>query len=82
MLNRLGLVIHILGWLIGIAASVIIYTAIQGYCGPDYDACIRWDYLTNYHWVAPISPLIGWAIRFILTSHKSPLPWVANKEAT
>jgi hypothetical protein len=34
-----------------------------------------------------ISPIIivlilspFWAIRFILTSHKSPLPWVANKE--
>ena len=23
-----------------------------------------------------------WAIRFILTGHKSPLPWVANKEET
>ena len=27
-----------------------------------------------------LTPLIGWAIRFILTGHKSPLPWVANKE--
>ena len=28
----------------------------------------------------PISS--AWAIRFILTSHKSPLPWVANKEVS
>ena len=29
--------------------------------------------------VAP--PLLGWIVRFILTGHKNPLPWVANKEA-
>ena len=26
------------------------------------------------------STLISWLINFILTGHKSPLPWVANKE--
>ena len=24
--------------------------------------------------------LVGWGINFILSGHKSPLPWVANKE--
>jgi hypothetical protein len=29
-----------------------------------------------------LTPLVaGWATRFILAGHKSPLPWVANKEA-
>ena len=28
------------------------------------------------------SLLISWLINFILSGHKSPLPWVANKEAT
>ena len=28
------------------------------------------------------SLLISWLINFILAGHKSPLPWVANKEAT
>ena len=26
--------------------------------------------------------LFSWLVNFILTGHKSPLPWVANKEAT
>ena len=30
-----------------------------------------------------LTPFVaGWATRFILAGHKSPLPWVANKEAT
>ena len=29
-----------------------------------------------------LTPFVaGWATRFILSGHKSPLPWVANKEA-
>ena len=27
------------------------------------------------------SATIEWALNFILTGHKSPLPWVENKEA-
>ena len=30
-----------------------------------------------------LTPFVaGWATRFILAGHRSPLPWVANKEAT
>ena len=67
MLGRLGLVIHILSWFLGIAALISIY--LLG----------RYD-ITNYHVAAAASPFAGWATRFILSGHKSPLPWVANKE--
>ena len=90
MLGRLGLVIHWMGFVVGLVliAAVIQYglwiediTTSRGIFGE-----IIWQYnLFNTVINSPLVfliPLIGWPLRFILTSHKSPLPWLANKEAT
>jgi hypothetical protein len=74
MLNRLGLVIHWLG-LIFSAALLFGATTValegNGLSMPVLDATL---YICG--------PIVGgWLFRFITTSHKSPLPWVANKEA-
>lgn len=90
MLGRLGLVIHWMGFVVGLVliAAVIQYglwiediTTSRGIFGE-----IIWQYnLFNTVINSPLVfliPLIGWPLRFILTNHKSPLPWVANKEKT
>jgi hypothetical protein len=76
MLNRLGLVIHWLavvltGFWVFIAITVLIFIGTE-------------DMLKAFAGlVVPCLVLLttGWLINFILTGHKSPLPWVANKEA-
>ena len=114
MLSRLGLVIHWLGFIAGVAGAVaglssldlinyemgqISQEGIYQLRNSNFEEMSREDldiYLANSeggrpvpvfsNWffilllgVGPI--IIAWAVRFILTSHKSPLPWVANKEA-
>ena len=113
MLSRLGLVIHWLGFLVGIAGIIAGLSSFDltekryvelskegaalyaernleemslsdlnavvdnnegGRTFPAYDNWL----LILLLGVGPISST--WAIRFILTSHKSPLPWAANKE--
>ena len=77
MLSRLGLVIHWLAFVLGdIYILVILYNII-----------IEGARLSAVETAAGVFFLfilygLGWLINFILTGHKSPLPWVANKEAT
>jgi hypothetical protein len=88
MLNRLGLVIHWIGFVVGLIliAAVIQYglwresiTQSRGLFGD-----IIWKYNLYssfiYSPVVFLIPFLGWPLRFILTNHKNPLPWVANKE--
>ena len=74
MLGRLGLVIH---WLGLIFSALLLFAAIKvalegnGLRMPVEDAAL---YICG--------PIFGgWLFRFITLGHKSPLPWVANKEA-
>ena len=81
MLKRLGLVIHWLAFVLGgfyalagtanlirIGAMVGIEDAVTGLVFLFFGclACFA----------------AGWVTNFILTGHKSPLPWVANKETS
>lgn len=88
MLSRLGLVIHWLGFAAGLAMTTAVvqywlwiedYTSTRGLFGK-----IIWDYdLFNTQVNSPAVLLIcfiGWPVNFIIAGHKSPLPWVANKE--
>ena len=75
MLNRLGLVIH---W-IGLLASAILLISLISVVLEDGSIGIAGETAVVYL-CAPM--LGGWLFRFISTCHKSPLPWVANKEAT
>jgi hypothetical protein len=113
MLGRLGLVIHWIGFLAGVAGIIAglssfdltekryVELSAEGAAlyaernleemtlsdlyavrdnnegGRTFPAYDNW-LLILLLGVGPIS--LAWAIRFILTSHKSPLPWVANKE--
>ena len=83
MLSRLGLVIHWIGFVVGITAAMsredlqIAITNAEG--GSDIPNLKNWLFILLLG-VGPIT--LAWAIRFILTGNKSPLPWVANKEAT
>ena len=75
MLKRLGLVIHWAGFLtslgvMGVLIATYERTGVWAGNATDSGLLIL---------VAP--PLLGWIVRFILTGHKNPLPWVANKEA-
>lgn len=114
MLGRLGLVIHWIGFLAGVAgliaglssfdltekryvelskegAALLAESNFEEMSLSDLNAAVDNNneggrtFPAYDNWllilllgVGPISST--WAIRFILTSHKSPLPWVANKE--
>ena len=115
MLNRLGLVIHWIGFFAGIAGFIAGLSSLnltekryvelsrEGAAlieegnyeevslsdlnawldnsegGRTFPAYENWLFILILGFV-PIS--LAWAIRFILTSHKNPLPWVANKETS
>lgn len=132
MLGRLGLVIHWIGFLAGIATAALIFmnpletsTYIPRYVpSSEQDARYISDVLTGdpdassaamrlmsdealeavingsfrgprvinvVNWFGTAGMMlalfigasfIGWILNFILSGHKSPLPWIANKEAT
>ena len=87
MLSRLGLVIHWLGFLAGVATAVaLLINPVEDsiYDNPPYVTYeINWLQTAGLILaLLVVATCIGWAINFILTGHKSPLPWVANKEAT
>ena len=76
MLSRLGLVIH---WLAFVLGDIYILVFL-------YNIIIEGTRLSAGETVAGVFFLfvlygLGWLVNFILTGHKSPLPWVANKEA-
>jgi len=77
MLSRLGLVVHWLAFVLGdIYILVILYNII-----------IEGARLSALETAAGVLFLfvlygLGWIFNFILTGHKSPLPWVANKETS
>ena len=74
MLGRLGLVIHWLAFLLAeLYLWFILYHATLG-SGVNRQALITFIVL------AVGCMTTGWLINFILAGHKSPLPWVANKE--
>ena len=76
MLGRLSLVIHWAGFLtsFGVMGVPINTYGREGvWAGNASDGGVI---------MLTAPTLIGWAIRFILSNHKSPLPWVANKEET
>ena len=78
MLNRLGLVIHWLGfvcavWLVCVAIYEITISGVASFSPYDWQEFIGWFIGLS---------AIGWLINFILSGHKNPLPWVANKEPT
>lgn len=78
MLNRLGLVIHWLGFIGAVLLGVITIYKITTFGA----ASFRWyDWQEFIVWFISLSA-VGWVFNFILTGHKSPLPWVSNKEAT
>ena len=98
MLNRLGLVIHWLGFLAGVATAVYLFinpvedriydTAAMVSSITDGSSAPYVTYESNWLQTAGlflalliVATCIGWAFNFILAGHKSPLPWVANKEA-
>lgn len=95
MLNRLGLVVHWLGFTA--SCSILIWGLIED--GTHFRGCFdiateKTVYFVNGCYFIDIEVirsslggaafflLTTWGIRFILTSHKSLLPWVANKGAT
>jgi len=73
MLNRLGLVIHWLGF-IGSTVLVVLFAYELSEFGMER---AKWEIVISYT-CGPI--LSGWLIRFVTAGHKNPLPWVANKE--
>ena len=82
MLNRLGLVIHWLGFGFGLLIS--LWLGIDSIFDMPSATTVGTvvETLIGIPIVVFIFTLPTWGIRFILTNHKSPLPWVANKEAT
>ena len=91
MLSRLALVVH---WM-GLASSMAMliwgvvnyktyYTAcldkdgnaVYADCGYRIETDVIFPSLAS----AFVLVIVGWGINFILSGHKSPLPWVANKE--
>ena len=89
MLNRLGLVIHrffILLALLFSAAALQYYLWLhtENFPRQPFGELIFQYNLRDGIFYSPVGLLfapIGWAFNFVLTGHKSPLPWVANKEA-
>ena len=90
MLNRLGLVVH---WVFILVALFLIAMPLQYELWVNtlwmprqpFGELIYTYQLHDTIFYSPVVLLvapIGWAFNFILTGHKSPLPWVANKEAT
>ena len=75
MLNRIGLVIH---WLAVVLTGLWVFTAIILLIFIGAEDMLKWFAAL----VVPSLVLLatGWLINFILTGHKSLLPWVANKE--
>jgi hypothetical protein len=76
MLSRLSLVIHWLGFIGSVLGTLWVIYGITTYGTEDIDTD-EWLIIAGVI-VGPLS--VGWVFRFITTSHKSPLPWVANKE--
>jgi len=83
MIYRFAFVFHVFGWIVAVAAVLLGFPLSQEeryYMG-------RTWYNTNWETVGIAAVVIilaigiTWATRYILTGHKSPLPWVANKEA-
>ena len=75
MLNRLGLVIH---WLAFVLGDIYILVFL-------YNIIIEGTRLSAGETAAGVFFLfvlygLGWAFNFILAGHRSPLPWVANWE--
>ena len=91
MLGRLGLVIHWIGFLAGIATAFYLFddpVTDRIYVPAAAPAIPYVIYEAN--WLKTVglflallivATCIGRAFNFILSGHKSPLPWVANKEA-
>lgn len=74
MLNSIAAAVHWSGFVISINILIIlitVYTKTDVWAGNAPDKGILML-------MAP--PVLGWAIRFILTGHKSPRPWVENKQ--
>lgn len=94
MLSRLGLVIHLLGF--AASCSMLIWGIKEN--GTHFSGCVDVEGTITYimsgcYYIdieviqlsvgsAAFFLLTGWGIRFILSGHKSPLPWVANKESS
>lgn len=74
MLNSIAAAVHWSGFVISINVLIIlitVYAKTDVWAGDATDKGILML-------IAP--PVLGWATRFILTGHKSPLPWVENKQ--
>lgn len=75
MLGRLGLVIHWLAFLLAeLYLWLVLYHATLGSGVDGQD-------LITFIVVSGGCMTIGWLVNFILSGHRSPLPWVANKES-
>jgi len=77
MLSRLGLVIH---WATFLLGEVWIWVGLYNITFGGMDVTAG-DTILGVVLILAFM-LLGWVINFILAGHKSPLPWVANKEAT
>ena len=74
MLNSIAAAVHWSGFVISINVLIIliaVYTKTDVWAGNATGKGILML-------IAP--PVLGWAARFILTGHKSPLPWVENTQ--
>ena len=67
MIKRLGLVIHWLGFIIGVGSSLsIVAMLFNGGVGIAFS--LGGIFFVVFH-------LVGWAVRFILTGNKLLFPW-------
>lgn len=81
MLDRLGLVIHWAGFSFGLLISLwlgidSIFDVPSATTVGTVIGAILGIPIVVFIFTLPV-----WGINFVLTGHKSPLPWVANKEA-
>jgi hypothetical protein len=67
MIKRLGLVIHWLGFIIGIGSSLFLASVLFNE-GIGIAFSLGVIFFVVFH-------LVGWAVRYILTGNKSIFPW-------
>lgn len=82
MLSRLGFVIHWTGFVFGLLIS--LWLGIDSIFDVPSATTVGTviETIIGTPIVVFILTLPAWGIHFILSGHKSPLPWVANKEET
>jgi hypothetical protein len=72
MLNRLGLVIHWIGFIVSLLPAFLLF-AISGDNNDGLGVAV-------YVALILISNGLGWSARFILTGHKGLMPWSKAKQ--